>query len=212
MGSALYEITWHHDHNDFLLPPRVAAVELINILRPIVAIATYVTFGALALKDHPECIKRITGKDNDYTQMFVQEVRRFYPFGPFIGARVRSNFTWHKYQFKKGTLVFLDLYGTNHDPKLWVLPNRFIPERFENRVVTPYDFIPQGGGNVEKGNRCPGEHITVGAMKISMDILVNHLSYRLPIQDLSFSLTRMPTLPKSKIILINIKRKSGAKK
>jgi fatty-acid peroxygenase len=206
MGTALYEITWHHDLNGFLLPPRTAAVELINILRPIVATATYITFGALALAGHKECADQLQKKDKEYSGMFVQEVRRFYPFGPFVGARARINFNWRKYRIKKGTLVLLDLYGTNHDPRLWVLPNRFLPERFQYRVDTPYDFIPQGGGDAKTGNRCPGEPVVIGIMEISMNFLVNHLKYEVPVQDLSYSLVRMPTLPKSGFLMRNVKR------
>ncbi|CAB3389417.1 protein of unknown function [Kyrpidia spormannii] len=35
------------------------AVELINVLRPIVTIATFITFSALALHEHPECKEKI---------------------------------------------------------------------------------------------------------------------------------------------------------
>jgi fatty-acid peroxygenase len=210
--TALYQIAWHHDSNGFLLSPQVAAVELINILRPIIAIATYITFGALAIKRYPECLKNLRKNDETYTHMFVQEVRRFYPFGPFVGARVRNTFDWHRYTFKKGTLVLLDLYGTNHDPRLWVLPNQFLPERFQNRVDTPYDFIPQGGGDLESGHRCPGEWITIEIMKVSMNFLANHLNYEVPAQDLNYSLTRMPTLPNSRFVMTKIRRKIDLEK
>jgi len=206
-GTALYDITWHLDLNRNLLDTKVAAVELINILRPIVAIATYITFGALALKENPACIKRLQSKEDAYYSMFVQEVRRFFPFGPFVGARVRKDFIWRHFRFKEKTLVLLDLYGTNHDPRLWVLPNRFLPERFQYREDTPFDFIPQGGGEAQNGPRCPGEQITIEIMKVSMDFLANHLDYMVPVQDLSFSLVRMPTLPKSRFIMTKIKRK-----
>jgi len=207
LGSALYDITWHRDLNGILLDTQVAAVELINMIRPIVAIATYIIFGALALKEHPKCLKRLQSKDSLYTTMFVQEVRRLYPFGPFLGARVRNDFLWHNYRFKKRALVLLDLYGTNHDPRLWVLPNRFLPERFQYRKDTPYDFIPQGGGNKETGHRCPGELVTIKIMKVSMGFLANNIDYEVPVQDLSYSLVRMPTLPKSKFIMEKVKRK-----
>src|SRR5699024_11932535 len=39
-------------------------------------------------------------------------------------ARVKSDFTWKGYQFKKETLTLLDLYGTNHDPEIWDNPAR----------------------------------------------------------------------------------------
>lgn len=207
LNTALYEIAWHRDLNGILLDLPVAAVELINIIRPIVAIATYITFGALALKENPKCMKRLQSKDSNYDKMFVQEVRRLYPFGPFLGARVRNDFLWRNYYFKKRTLVLLDIYGTNHDPRLWVLPNRFLPERFQYRKDTPYDFIPQGGGDKKIGHRCPGEQLTIKIMKVSMNFLVNHLEYEVPEQDLSYSLVRMPTLPKSRFIMKKVRQK-----
>lgn len=57
--------------------------------------------------------------------MFVQEVRRFYPFFPFAAAEVKTDFTWKDYTFEKGTLTLLDLYGTNHDTNIWGIPKCF---------------------------------------------------------------------------------------
>ena len=203
--SALYQITWHKDLSGSLLNKQIAAVELINILRPITAIATYITFGALALHTYPSFKERLQQGDEKYLTMFTQEVRRFYPFAPFLGARVRRDFKWHNLCFKKGTLVLLDLYGTNHDPKIWDKPNSFQPEHFLNREQNPFDFIPQGGGDYKEGTRCPGELLTVELLNVSLDYLANHLKYQVPIQDLTYSLHRIPTLPKSKFIINNVR-------
>lgn len=206
-NSILHQIAFHTGLDGRLLDAKTAAVEIINILRPITAIATYITFGAHAMKIHPECREKIQKKDGTYTEMFVQEVRRYYPFGPFLGARVRNYFIYKNYLFKRGTLVFLDIYGTNHDPRIWKKPWHFIPERFRKRDISPYDFIPQGGGDMLKGTRCPGEQIAIELMRISMDYLANRLEYTVPVQKLKISLRRIPTLPKSRFIMEGIKRK-----
>ncbi|MDF2542111.1 MAG: cytochrome [Herbinix sp.] len=205
-NCALYDITWHRDLKGNLLEPQIAAVELINVLRPIVAIATYITFSALAIHDYPHYRKSLQREDN-FTHMFVQEVRRFYPFGPFVGAKVRKNFTWKQCRFKKGTLVLFDLYGTNHDPKLWKKPYQFRPERFTYWDGNPFDFVPQGGGNYYEGHRCPGEWVTIEIMKTSINFLANSLLYEVPPQNLSYCLSRMPTLPKSRFVISKIKVK-----
>lgn len=204
--SALYVIAWHKHLNGLLLDSKIAAVELINILRPITAIATYVTFGALALNTYPDCKRKLMEGNKYYLLMFAQEVRRFYPFGPFLGAKVRNPFKWHDYLFKKDDLVFLDIFGTNHDQKIWDRPNEFKPERFAGRKDNPFDFIPQGGGDANMGTRCPGEELTIELLKISIDFLVRHLDYEVPLQDLSYSLRRIPTLPKSKFIMCNVRK------
>lgn len=201
--TALYTFAWHRDLQDRLLDLQTAAVELLNIVRPIVAVGRFVTFGALAINDFPETKEKLRVGDDDYIRMFVQEVRRYYPFGPFLGAKVRSNFKWTGHQFKKGTLVLLDIYGTNHDPDLWDKPDEFRPERFDEWEGSPFDFIPQGGG-YDMGHRCPGEWITIDIMKVSLAFLANRIDYNVPKQNLDYSMVRMPSIPKSRFIMRDV--------
>ncbi|WP_460880995.1 hypothetical protein [Pontibacter rugosus] len=42
-------------------------------------------------------------------------------------------------------------------------------------------------------------------MKQAVEFLVSHMQYEVPAQDLSFSLSRMPTFPESKFIITNVK-------
>ncbi|WP_189319344.1 cytochrome P450 [Bacillus atrophaeus] len=206
-GTALYEMAFHTELDGSRLDTQVAAVELINVLRPIVAISTFITFSALALHNHPEYKEKLKSGNGDDLEMFVQEVRRFYPFGPFLGAQVRNDFVWNQCEFKEGMLVLLDLYGTNHDARLWEDPNEFRPERFRDRKEQLFDLIPQGGGDPAKGHRCPGEGITIEVMKVTLDFLVNRIEYEVPEQDLSYSLVRMPSLPESGFVMSRIRRK-----
>lgn len=188
------------DADGNLLPSKIAAVEVLNIVRPIVAIAIYINFVALSIIHYPEEVAKLKNGNGENIEWFIQEVRRFYPFFPAVIARVKQDFTWNGYLFNKGTLTMLDLYGTNHDPAIWEQPDLFMPSRFANRKEHLYDFIPQGGGDV-RGHRCPGEQFTIDIMKISLDFLVNHMEYDIPNQDLSYSLVNMPSIPNSKIIL-----------
>ncbi|WP_099159194.1 cytochrome P450 [Virgibacillus ndiopensis] len=204
--TALYAMAWHRDLNGNLLRIQIATVELLNIVRPIVAIARYITFGAIALHNYPETREKLQDNSN-YSQLFVQEVRRFYPFGPFLGARVRKEFIWEDCHFTKGTMVLLDVYGTNHSPKLWDNPDEFRPERFNDWKGSPFDFIPQGGGDYQKGHRCAGEWITIEAMKTSLEFLTQKMEYDVPKQDMSFSMVRMPTIPKSGFVMSRIRSK-----
>ncbi len=203
--TALHTIAWHRDEDEELLVPEVAAVEVINILRPIVAVAIYVNFLALALHHYPHEKEKLQLNFKAYSPLFIEEVRRYYPFFPFAVARVKKDFTWNNYLFQQGTLTMLDLYGTNHDPKLWNNPSEFNPERFKNRDPSLYDLIPQGGGDYIMGHRCAGEFVTIDIMKVSLDYLVNLIDYDIPDQDLSYSMVAMPSIPKSKVILKNVK-------
>ncbi|MBM7571239.1 cytochrome P450 [Aquibacillus albus] len=207
--SALYAMAYHKQLDGKPLDAHMAAVELINVLRPIVAIATFITYAALALHEHPEYKEKLQNDNSKFTEMFVQEVRRYYPFGPFVGARVRKDFHWKNCEFKTGRLVLLDIYGINHDERIWKNPNQFQPERFKDWNSNPFTFIPQGGGDPAKGHRCPGEGITVEVMKTILDFLVNSIEYDIPNQDLNYSLSEMPTIPKSGFIMSNVRRKNN---
>lgn len=203
---ALYKFSMHVDQKGNLLDKEVVAVELLNLLRPIVAISVYICFAALAQHQYPEEAEKLQGGESGSLKRFVQEVRRFYPFFPFTAARVKQDFTWNGYHFSKDTLTLLDLYGTNHHPEDWENPDRFLPDRFSTWEGSPFDFIPQGGGEYDIGHRCAGEWLTIDIMKASLDFLVNRLNYDLPEQDLSFSMSEIPSLPNSKIKMVNVKR------
>lgn len=204
--TALHAFSWHRDLEGILLESKVAAVEVINILRPIVAISVYINFSALAVHHYPKEREKLKSGEGKMAQMFVQEVRRFYPFFPFAAAEVKEEFTWKDYTFEKGTLTLLDLYGTNHDPAIWENPEIFNPSRFENWDDSPFSFIPQGGGDYYLGHRCAGEWVTIEIMKVSLDFLVNRMTYDVPEQDLSYSKVSMPSLPNSKVIIKDVQQ------
>jgi fatty-acid peroxygenase len=202
--SALYAMSWHRDLDGILLDSQIAAVEIINVLRPTVAIARYTAFAALALYQHSEWRQKL--RDGDDSEIFVQEVRRFYPFFPVAAARVKQPFDWQGVHFSEGRRVLLDLYGTNHDGDLWENPNVFQPERFRQWNENPFSLIPQGGGDFYANHRCPGEWITIALMKVTVRFLTRDITYDVPAQDLEISLTQMPTLPKSGFVISRVRR------
>lgn len=183
---------------------KLAGIELLNILRPTVAISWYLTFTLLALHDYPHLVPRLA--DPDFAERFMQEVRRFYPFAPFIGAKVRTEFTWQGHTFAKGSLTLLDIYGLHHDPKVWPQPNLFNPDRFLTHPITPFNLLAQGGGNPHTGHRCPGEWLTMQAILTALPFLTRRMTYTvMDGQDLRYSLRRMPTAPRSGVVLQNLR-------
>jgi fatty-acid peroxygenase len=205
-GSAAQTIAMHRGYGGRRLDRRSAAVELINVLRPTVAVAVYIAFEALALQEYPECRQKLRHRGNeDYVEWFVQEVRRFYPFFPSLVARVRSTFDWKGYTFPKGRRVILDLYGTNRDPRAWERPEEFRPERFAAVPCDSFAFIPQGGGDHETGHRCAGEWMTIELMKRAARFLANGMNYDVPSQDLSIDMARLPALPGGGFIMSNVR-------
>jgi fatty-acid peroxygenase len=203
--SPLDRVVRHRELDGEPLDARTAAVELLNLLRPTVAVAVYVVFIADALHRHPECRRRLQAREAGFDQCFVQEVRRFYPFFPAVAARVRQDFEWRGYRFSAGCRVLLDLHGTNHDPRTWDEPASFQPDRFRHWDGGRFNFIPQGGGDHVQHHRCAGEWITLALMKVAADFLATKLSYEVPEQDLAIDRRRLPALPPSGFVLERVR-------
>lgn len=201
--NALQRFTWHRDQQGELLPIKTVAVEIINLLRPTVAVSRFILFAALALHKFPEQKSKIKAND-EYLLFFVNEVRRYYPFFPFNMARVKKEFEWKNYSFPKGINVLMDFYGTNHDDRLWDNPEEFNPERFRNRKDDAFDLIPQGGGDYDTNHRCAGEFVTIELMKQAVRFLTKSIQYNVPDQDLEIDLSTIPAIPKSRFVIDSI--------
>lgn len=150
--------------------------------------------------------------DDGYTDLFIQEVRRYYPFFPAVAARTRRAFEWNGYRFTNDQRVILDLYGTNHDPRTWERPEEFEPERFRRWDGSPFNFIPQGGGDHYANHRCPGEWIVIALMKQAAAVFTRRMSYDLPEQDLRIDWLRLPALPRSRVAISNVRGSRRAKR
>lgn len=195
-GSVLERVARHRDAPDRPLDARTAAVELLNVLRPTVAVSWFVAFSAHALHRWPAHRERLRAGDDAFATAFAHEVRRFYPFAPFLGGRVVTDLTWRGASVPAGGILLLDVYGQNHDEDLWGDPYTFRPERFLDRPPGRDELIPQGGADPGTGHRCPGERITVGLLE-ALAVRLARLEYTVPVQDLRIPLRRIPTRPRS---------------
>ncbi|WP_147804828.1 cytochrome P450 [Alkalicoccus halolimnae] len=204
--SAAYIIAHHRDMKGKKLEPSAAAVELNNAVRPLVATAYFLVFGFTALEEHPGVKEKLIEDKDNYSKMFAQEVRRFYPFAPAMAAKVKKTFSWEGYTFKKNTLTVLDFYGTNRHPDSWTNPENFFPERFKEWEGSPFSFVPQGGGNHYAGHRCAGEWLTVMVMRSFFKYFNDNITYFVPEQDLSWSLSRVPAIPESGFVIQEVTR------
>lgn len=203
-GEALRAVAVHRDADGTPLPARVAAVELLNLLRPTTAVSVWIVFAAHALHRHPAWRDALRAQPG-LVECFVQEVRRHYPFFPLIAARARDGFEWEGVRFAAGRLALLDLYGTDHDPRCWESPERFRPERFLQRTAGPFEFVPQGGGDPDRGHRCPGEAVALELTKAATLWLVEGLRYDVPDQALDPDMTRLPALPPDGFVIAGIR-------
>lgn len=196
-GTAARVIADHRLLNGEPLPLPNAGVDLLNVLRPTVAIGVFIAQEAHALHHHPACRERIATGDDAYVRHFVQETRRYYPFFPLVAATVREEFAWRGHVFPQGRRVLLDLYGTDHDVRTWDAPEEFRPERFASWDGSAFNFVPQGGGDHTTNHRCAGEWVTIAIMEQAARTLVTAIEYEVPPQDMSIDFGRMPAIPRS---------------
>ena len=209
-GSVLERIATHREADGQLLDDHTAGVELLNVLRPTVAVARFAAFLAVALVHAPEWRDRVAAEARErgdthggpVATAVAHEVRRLYPFVPFLAA-VTSHSTEHEgCPLPAGRRVLLDVTATDRNPATWSEPHRFEPARFVGTGEEWSDhFVPQGGGGrAQTGHRCPGELIAVGLLALTAAQL-SVLDISVPEQDLGWSLRRMPTRPRSGVLL-----------
>ncbi|MFD0055895.1 cytochrome P450 [Streptomyces sp. NPDC127168] len=172
-GSVLAAVAAHRDADGQPLDAHTAAVEVLNVLRPTVAVSWFLTFAAHALHRWPEHRERLADRDAAYARAFAHEVRRFYPFAPFVGGLAAADLLWDGHDIPAGSMVLLDLYGQNHDPDLWPKPYIFDPGRFVGREPGRETLVP----------------------------LLAQLRYHVMDQDLGIPLRRMPTAPRSGFVM-----------
>jgi fatty-acid peroxygenase len=200
-GSPAARLTRAEDLAGRPLPARIAAAEILNLVRPTVAVSVWIVFALHAVHTQPAAVDLLRARSDDATRTAViQEVRRHYPFFPAVLARVRRDFEWKGIRFRRGRRAMFDLYGTDHDPRAWPDPDAFRPERFLGLPDPPrYAFVPQGGGRAETGHRCPGERIAVRLAVQALAWLGHRLPHELPAQDLSIAFERLPAIPRDRM-------------
>lgn len=106
-SGAAHFIAFHRGEDGAWLPPRIDAIEMLNILRPTVAIARFMTLAALALHQHPDSRDWLAA-DDAHLETFVQEVRRTSPFFPIVAGVARGPFAWRDVAFQAGDRFVLD--------------------------------------------------------------------------------------------------------
>lgn len=206
-AAPLARLVAHRDADGQTLSDRIVAVELLNLIRPVIAVAVYITFVAHALQRSPAARAYVRVGDAA-RERFAEEVRRFYPFFPAVAARTCVAFTWRDFEIPADVRVMFDLYGTNHDPRHWTSPECFDPARFETAFDARFGFVPQGGGDHETGHRCPGEWITVALMTQATAWLAERMAWSADGAP-EIAMTRVPALPEGGMTLRQVRCRHG---
>lgn len=204
---ALYAFANATDEQGELLPINVAAVELLNVIRPTVALTVWIALMGHALFSRPDIYQRLRAEFTQLQDSFIQEMRRYYPFFPMLPAFATKDVEIDGYRIPKDSWVVLDLYGTNHDERSIESPEVFRISRYlgkEKHISydEEYEMIAQGGGKFEAMHRCAGEWITLHTLRVFSNQLVNKYEFSVPDQDWSIPMNQFPTFPNSKALVL----------
>jgi cytochrome P450 len=84
-----------------------------------------------------------------FTDNVFRESMRLYPPVWSIGRYVDNDYTLGKYTIPSGSTIMMSQYVMHHDPRYYVEPERFNPERWSSEAksrLPRFSYFPFGGG------------------------------------------------------------------
>lgn len=119
------------------------------------------------LARHPEVQERARdevrgGGEPAYLDGVVKETMRLRPVVSAVGRVLQAPARIAGHDLPAGVLVSPSVYLAHRDPDAWPDPTRFDPERFVGTRVSPYAYLPFGGGV----RRCIGMAFALYEMRI----------------------------------------------
>ena len=111
-----------------------------------------------------------------YLNAICQETLRIYPIAMLTFFRIANTpISIMGQEYDEDTLLTPCIYLTHHRPDLYPEPNKFKPERFQERQFSQYEYIPFGGGN----RRCIGMAFALYEMKLVLATVMSRYSLAL---------------------------------
>ena len=106
----------------------------------------------------------------------VNEALRLYPIGTAVSRRLKEDSTIAGVELPAGVLVCPCIYLAQRDPDVWEEPAAFRPERWIDRRVRPWQFLPFGAG----AWRCLGAPFAELEMRIVLDRVLQSAAFERP--------------------------------
>ncbi|KAL8494529.1 hypothetical protein ACS0TY_025368 [Phlomoides rotata] len=106
-----------------------------------------------------------------YLNAIINESFRMYPAGPLLVPHESSaDCTVGGYRVPRGTMLLVNLWAIQHDPKWWDEPWEFRPERFIDSKGERDGFVLLPFGYGRRG--CPGENLAMRVVGLTLASLI----------------------------------------
>ncbi|KAL8097088.1 hypothetical protein AgCh_030259 [Apium graveolens] len=115
-----------------------------------------------------------------YLQCILKQTMRLHPPAPFLIPRqVKEEVQLCGYTIPKNSQVLVNAWAIGRDPKLWINPLSFQPERFMDSQIDfnghGYELIPFGAGR----RICPGMPLAMRMVPVMLGSLINCFDWEL---------------------------------
>lgn len=110
-----------------------------------------------------------------YTEAVIRESMRADTLMPLVVRVLQRDMSFAGYDLAAGTLIGPSPLLVHENPRIWPEPHEFRPERFLERKVPVYEWLPFGGGH----RRCIGASFALYEMTVVLATLVAHAELRL---------------------------------
>ncbi|KAJ4981017.1 hypothetical protein NE237_031854 [Protea cynaroides] len=140
-----------------------------------------------------------------YLLCIINETLRMYPAGPLLIPHESSQeCIVGGFSIPRGTMLLVNLWAIQNDPKLWEEPTKFKPERMEGMggVRDGYKLMPFGSGR----RSCPGEGLALRVASLTLASLIQCFEWERVDEEL-IDMTEGTglTLPKAKPLEVKCK-------
>jgi len=140
--------------------------------------ATALAWAVERLARHPEKLERLRAEvlagEEAYLTATIQETLRLRPVISIVIRRLTEPVELGGYELPAGAAVVPAIHLVHRDPRIYLEPGRFLPERFLEQPPGTYTWIPFGGGI----RRCLGAAFAQFEMTVVLRELVRRHQIR----------------------------------
>lgn len=157
--------------------------EILDALRTLLlagqeATALQLCWIAERLVRHPSVLKRLDetvfASDDSYLDAVIKEAMRVRPAVVITARYVAQPFELDGLSVPQGTFVVPFIFNVHRRPDIYPEPLKFRPERFLERPVDPYAWIPFGGGT----RKCLGGPFALFETRVILRTILQHARFR----------------------------------